>query len=185
MKTIISLTVLALFTYTGVAEEPKIEPTVRGDVLTFWVHDLNGYPVDFDDARFKGKVVLVDIWGTWCPPCRKSAPFLENLHLEFADEGLVIVGIAFEKEIDTRKRRKAVKAFAAEYGIHYDLLDGGSTKRVSENFPTLEGFRAFPTMILIGRDGLVIQITTGFYRRNIYSLRKEIEKALFGESGSR
>ena len=56
-----------------------VEPTVKNNRLEYSIPDLNGELVTSKDARFKGKIVLIDIWGTWCDPCRKSIPYLEEL----------------------------------------------------------------------------------------------------------
>ena len=155
-----------------------IEPTVEGDVLTFTASDLDGNTVTHEDERFKDKVVLVDIWGTWCPPCRQSIPKLVELQDEFGENGFAIVEVAFEEDGDATERRNALKAFAEEHGINYLVLDGGNTGDVSEVFPTLEGFRGYPTMVIVGRDGKVTHANTVFVPHENKRIRKEVEIAL-------
>ncbi len=162
---------------------PNFEPTVAGDVLEFAATDLDGNPVTHEDERFKDKVLLVDIWGTWCPPCQQSIPKLVELQDEFGDEGLVVVGVAFEESEDAPERRRTLRAFAEEYKIDYLVLDGGSTGDVPEVFPTLEGFRGFPTMIIVGRDGKVTHANTVFVPHENKKIRAEVERALDSDDG--
>jgi thiol-disulfide isomerase/thioredoxin len=159
-----------------------IEPTVDGEVLEFEVTDLDGNAVRHTDERFAGKVVLVDIWGTWCPPCRDAVPGLVELQDEYREKGLVIVGVAFEDSKDATVRRERVTKFAEELGVNYLLCDGG-TREVEEVFPTLKGFRGFPTVVIIGRDGKVRHANTVFIPREEKKIRREVEKALETDTG--
>ena len=176
---LVALSMTASLTACGAKD---IEPTVEGGALTFEAPDLDGNVVNQDDERFADKVVLVDIWGTWCPPCRDSIPNLVKMQEELGEEGLVIVGVAFEDEPDTDTRRTKVRAFAEKLEISYLLLDGGTTSDVDAVFPTLKGFRGFPTMVIIGRDGKVAHANTVFVPREEKKIRKEVERAL--EAGS-
>lgn len=162
---------------------PDIEPTVADDVLVFAATDLDGNPVTHEDERFQEKVLLVDIWGTWCPPCQQSIPKLVELQDEYGDDGLVVVGIAFEEDEDATERRGALRAFAEEYKINYVVLDGGTTSDVAEVFPTLEGFRGFPTMVIVGRDGKVTHANTVFVPHENKKIRAEVETALDLDDG--
>lgn len=175
-----SLTVAAVvssFIGTASCAAPDIEPTVKGGVLEFAATDLDGNTVTHEDERFKDKVVLIDIWGTWCPPCRQSIPKLVELQDEYQDKGLVVVGVAFEEIENATERRTALREFAEEYEINYLILDG-TAGGVSEVFPTLEGFRGYPTMVIIGRDGKVSHANTVFVPHENKKIRKETEKAL-------
>lgn len=154
------------------------EPTVEGDVLEFTVVDLEGNLVTHEDERFKDKVVLVDIWGTWCPPCRESIPKLVELQEEYEDDGLVVVGVAFEQSEVAEERRTALRGFVESENINYLVLDGGTPSAVEGIFPTLQDFRGFPTIVIIGRDGQVTHANTVFVPRENKKIRKEVEKAL-------
>jgi thiol-disulfide isomerase/thioredoxin len=158
--------------------EKDIEPTVRDSKLTFSIPDLDGNVISSDDERFKGKVILIDIWGTWCPPCRESIPYLEELYAEHKEEGLVVIGIAFEEQEDAAKRRKKLKRFAERNKVQYLMLDGGTTEDQPNMLPTLEGFQGYPTMIVVGRDGKVSHANTVFVSRELPRIEKEVKKAL-------
>src|SRR2546427_189553 len=64
--------------------------------LRFSFPDLDGHPVSLSDPKFKGKVVLVEVFGSWCPNCNDQAPVLEELYRKYHDRGLEIVGLAYE-----------------------------------------------------------------------------------------
>ncbi len=107
----------------------------------FTLKALEGGKVTLSDLR--GKVVLLDFWATWCPPCRKELPSIEKLHREFKDKDLVVLGIDDEDS-------GTVKGFLKknEYSIPV-LLD--SRQEVHRMY----GARAIPTVIVIGRDGVI------------------------------
>ena len=132
--------------------------------FAFTLPDLEGNAVSTSDPRFRGKVVLVDLWGTWCPPCRSMTPFLNRLHDRYSASGLEIVGAAFERS-GTADPAEPVRQYVAEHGIEYLTLYGGDaeypTDLVFEKLP-LEEFDGFPTVVLLARDGAVRTIQQGF-----------------------
>ncbi len=105
----------------------------------------------------KGKVAIVDLWGTWCPPCRKEIPHLVDLDRRYRDKGLAIVGINCN-ESGTRDEIKAtIKAYAAEAKIGYPcLLDDDMTQ---EKVP---GFQGYPTTLFLDRTGRVRLTLVGY-----------------------
>ena len=100
--------------------------------LHFSARDLTGKIVSETDARFKGKVVLVNITGSWCPNCHDEAPFLEELYRKYRKQGLEIVALSFE-EADQLKDLTRLKAFIKNYGIDYTVLVGGETTRLEQS----------------------------------------------------
>lgn len=132
-------------------------PTVEGGVLNFKLHDLDGQPVTSDDDRFKGKVVFVDVFATWCPPCVRAIPTFRDLQMRYRNAGLVILGIAFEHGDDAGGRRSYLEGFARQNAINYPVLDGGTPDQLRTALPDIGNFRGFPMEILIGRDGTVLE----------------------------
>lgn len=136
-------------------------PTGR---LRFTFPDLDGRPVSLDDARFRGKVVLVDLFGSWCPNCNDQAPVLEELMSRYHDRGLEIVGLAYEMTGERERDAVYVRKYAARHHVTYPLLLAGTSDKseASETLPDLSGVLAFPTLVFVARDGSVKAIHTGF-----------------------
>lgn len=155
------------------------ETAVRDNQLAFVLNDLDGNPVSSAEARFKGKVLLVDIWGAWCPPCRNQIPHLIRWQEKYRDKGLEIIGIDFEMYASgQREHIRAIKGFVKETRINYLILLGGQTTDVYRALPAIRDFSGFPTTIFIGRDGLVKDVMTGFFDGEAPKLEAFIEELL-------
>lgn len=130
----------------------------------FAFDDLEGQLVDQDDPRFVGKVVLVNVFGSWCPNCNDEAPLLAAWHERYRDRGFEIVGLAYEFTGDVARDRRQVARFAERYGIHYPLLLAGVSDKAqaAETLPDLDRVVAYPTTVFIGRDGTVRRVHSGF-----------------------
>jgi thiol-disulfide isomerase/thioredoxin len=172
--------------------DPNTHTRMRhpGEPFRFRFPDLDGDVLAWDDARFKGKVVIVSITGTWCPSCHEETPFLQNLFARFRKEGLEVLALAFEYTGDAQRDRKQVRIFSDRYGVTYPILLAGSTEDAPEKLPQLENFGAYPTAIFIGRDGRVRRVHAGFEGKatgeRSVKLKAEIEafvRELLGESG--
>jgi thiol-disulfide isomerase/thioredoxin len=149
---------------------PLLAPTdvTRADTTApfrFAFRDVNGVLVRSDDPRFRGKVLVVDAFGTWCPTCHEAAPALVSLYNTKHAQGLEIVGLAYEVSGDTAVDGALVRRYRDKFGIPFPLLLAGinDTDAAAATLPQLEGFTAFPTTIFIGRDGRVRQVHAGFY----------------------
>jgi thiol-disulfide isomerase/thioredoxin len=127
--------------------------------------DLEGRIVTQNDPRLQGKVVLLDIFGTWCPTCHDAAPLLVQLWHKYHDHGLEILGVAFEVTGDTAVDGSLVRRYRDKFDIPFPLLLGGVSdpQDVTAALPQLEGFGAFPTTEFLGRDGKVKRVHAGFY----------------------
>jgi thiol-disulfide isomerase/thioredoxin len=150
---------------------PHLTPptaVVRADTtapFTFAFPSIEGGLVTSDDPRFHGKVVIVDIFGTWCPTCHDAAPALVDLYSRYHDRGLEIVGLAYEVTGDTAVDGAIVRRFRDKFGIPFPLLLAGMNDGESPGAtqPQLAGPIAFPTMIFLDRTGHVRQVHAGFY----------------------
>ncbi len=143
--------------------DPSRHTTMQDPTERFHFHfpDLNGKIVSDADPRFKDKVVIVAIGGSWCPNCHDEAPFLEELYRKFHSRGLEIVGLSFE-EADQLKNPARLRAFIARYGIEYPMLLAGETGQLQEKLPQAVNLNAWPTTFFVGRDGLVRSVHAGF-----------------------
>lgn len=132
--------------------------------LRFHFPDLDGHAVSLADDRFRGKVVLVDLFGSWCPNCNDQAPVLEDLYRTYHDKGLEIVGLAYEMTGVPGRDAVYVRKYAERHHIGYPLLLAGTSDKseASETLPDLSGVLAFPTLVFVARDGAVKAIHTGF-----------------------
>lgn len=187
-----------IFTAVRSSGKPHLTPptaVTRADQSTrfqFAFPDLDGSRVTSDDPRFQGKVVLVDIFGTWCPTCHDAVPALVDLYRDYHGRGLEIVGLAFEATGDTAIDAPLVRRYRDKYAIPFPLLLGGTSDQevVAASLRQLEGFSAFPTTIFVGRDGRVRRVHAGFYGPAtgaqhvalVKEFRREVEKLLGEES---
>lgn len=126
--------------------------------------DSTGKFVDQASAQFKGKAVIVDIFGTWCPNCHDEAPILQQLYGKYRSQGLVIVGLAYEYTDDHARNLRQIEIYRAKYGITFPLLLAGTTAegQIEKTLPQLVNFGAYPTTIFLDRDGRVHAIHAGF-----------------------
>jgi len=123
--------------------------------------DLDGKLVSNTDARFKDKVVLVNITGSWCPNCHDEAPFLAELYRRYRALGLEIVALDFE-EPEQLADKSRVRAFIKKYGIEYTYLIAGEPKELEAKVPQGENLNSWPTTFFLGRDGKVRAVHAGF-----------------------
>jgi len=137
--------------------------TVRNanEKFAFTFPDADGKLVSSDDPRFKGKVVLAIVTGTWCPNCHDEARFLVQLDKKYRDKGLAIVALDFE-EPEEQSSLTRERAFIKEYGVNYTYLIAGAPSEMWEKVPQAVNLNTWPATIFVGRDGLVKGIHSGF-----------------------
>jgi thiol-disulfide isomerase/thioredoxin len=122
---------------------------------------LDGRVVSNTDDKFRGKVILVTISGSWCPNCHDEAPFLGELYKKYRSRGFEVVSLSFEEEAQL-KNPVRVRAFIKRYGIDYTVLLPGEPKELTEKIPQGVNLSSFPTTFLLGRDGRVRAVHAGF-----------------------
>jgi peroxiredoxin len=157
--------------WNGVRDENASLP--KGEVLvklkpgapkfTFTFPDVNSRPVSLDDTVFKGKVVIVEAMGTWCPNCMDEALFLKDAYEKYREQGLEIIGLCFEDKTFEASQPK-MQRFISQTGAGYTFLYAGPRGRESiQNVLYIaEGMLAYPTTLYIDRKGVVRKIETGF-----------------------
>jgi thiol-disulfide isomerase/thioredoxin len=143
--------------------DPSRFTTMRDptEPLRFSFPDLSGKIVSNTDDRFRGKVVIVSISGSWCPNCHDEAPFLVELYRKYRGRGLEIVSLSFE-EAAQLKNPTRLRAFNKRYGIEYTVLLPGEPRELADKMPQAVNLNSFPTTFYLGRDGRVRGVHAGF-----------------------
>jgi thiol-disulfide isomerase/thioredoxin len=132
-----------------------------GEPFHFSFPDLSGKVISDTDARFRDRVVIVAVGGSWCPNCHDEAPFLEALYKKYHGRGLEVVGLFFE-EADQLKDPVRVRAFIRQYGVEYPMLLAGETEQLHEKIPQAVNLDCWPTTFFLGRDGRVRAVHAGY-----------------------
>ena len=122
----------------------------------------------FDVAAERGTVVLINVWATWCGPCRYEIPALEKLHKKYESRGFKVVGVSIDEG-----SREPVKAFVADHSMQYPIAHDPDGK-VATMFQT----EVIPTSVLIDRNGKIVWEKRGAIEENEEPLTKAIEAAL-------
>jgi thiol-disulfide isomerase/thioredoxin len=134
------------------------------DQITFRFPALDGSIISPQDDRFKGKVLILQIFGSWCPNCMDETRFLADWYRKNRARGVEVLGLAYERKDDFAYASERVKKMKEKLGADYEFVIAGTNdkKKAAETLPMLNHVLAFPTTIFIGRDGKVKHIHTGF-----------------------
>lgn len=133
--------------------------------LNFQFPDTEGNLISPQDDQFKGKVIVLQFLGSWCPNCMDETAFLSPFYERYKEKGLVVIGLAYERYAETEKAKKAVSKLMQRFKVTYPVLLTGFTNKsgeVQKSLPQLASFSAFPTTIIIDKKGEVSSIHTGF-----------------------
>ncbi len=111
-----------------------------------------------------GKVTIVQIMGSWCPNCLDETRLFNYFHQQYADQGLQLVAISFERSQEKEKAFPMIDKFVRDLVIPYPVLFGGkaSQDQVQKVLPGLTGFQAYPTTLFVDKKGVVRKVHTGF-----------------------
>ncbi|HVW15030.1 MAG TPA: TlpA disulfide reductase family protein [Mucilaginibacter sp.] len=134
--------------------------------ITFSFADLNGKKVSLSDPKFKNKVVIIQMMGSWCPNCMDETNFLvNNYYPKYHAKGVEIIGLAYERTPDFNKSKATLLQLKKRFNIPYTLLITGYTPNRGDpmkSLPMLADYKGFPTTIIIDKKGNVSKIHTGF-----------------------
>jgi len=158
------------------------------DRVYFQLPDLDGTMISLDDSKYREKVVIVQIFGTWCPNCLDETRFLADWYRKNRHREIEIVALAFERKADLNYARERITRMKEKYDIDYDFLFAGKADKeeAARVLPMLNRIVSFPTTIFIDRKGNVRNIHTGFngpgtgdlYEKFIDEFNHSIDKLL-------
>lgn len=132
----------------GPTSTPAPAPVVGAPAPNFTLDDLASNP--FTLSAYKGQVILINFWATWCGPCREEMPAIERQYEALKDAGLVVLAVNLDEPITE------VSAFAHEYGLTFPvLLDSGA--KVNDAYRV----RAYPTTFILNREGVISRLHIG------------------------
>jgi thiol-disulfide isomerase/thioredoxin len=135
--------------------------------LDFTFKNLEGVPVSLKDERFKGKVVILQLMGSWCPNCMDETAFLSDFYQKNKDRGVEIIALGYELSTDAVRSVRSLQKFRDQFNVQYPILNTGVTagdpQRAEKTLPQLTAIKVFPTTILLDKDGVVSDISTSFY----------------------
>lgn len=133
--------------------------------IAFTFPDINGKKVSLSDERFKNKVVIVQMLGSWCPNCMDETPFLVSYYKKYHSKGVEVIGLAYERTSDFAKSKPLIQQVKNKFNVPYPLLITGYTMYHDDpmkSLPMLADYKGFPTTIIIDKNGEVRKIHTGF-----------------------
>ena len=161
----------------GTPTDPTTHTTMKdpNEPFTFAFPNLKGEIKSNTDPEFRGKVLLVNIAGSWCPNCHDETPFLVNLYKKYRARGFEVVQLSFEED-EQQPGLARLKGFNENYGIAWTVLVPGNPDQLNEKVPQANNLNAFPTSFFIGRDGRVRAVHAGFPSPGSGAFYTEAEK---------
>ena len=138
--------------------------SLTGGAPDFTLPAVDGSMVSMSDYR--GKVILVEFWTTWCPTCKEMIPVLSKLHKKYSDKGLVILGVSLDKE-----GLKVLGPYVHEHQVPYKILMG--SRKTSNAFG---GVSSIPVIYIVDREGRLVSKVIGY--QSYGQLEKQVKKYL-------
>ena len=132
--------------------------------LSFSFNTTQGETIEYSKEKYLGKVVILQILGSWCPNCMDESKFLQAQYLKHNSDGLEIIGLSFERKSDKEISYKAMNKMTKDLNLTYPIVFAGSTRIADREkaLPQLNKIMSFPTSIYINKKGEVVKIHTGF-----------------------
>lgn len=162
MKTII----IALFSFCLIMSPLSVYSGCVGDIApSFTLKDLNGNTVTMDS--FKGKVVFLDFWASWCGPCKEELPELELLYKKYGKDGFEVIGVSVDKS------ESNIAEFLKKRPVSFTILTN-----IKGDVAEAYGLPGMPTGYIIGKDGTIQHRHVGFAKAFLPVYDKEIVELL-------
>jgi thiol-disulfide isomerase/thioredoxin len=142
----------------------KLTYVTDSSKINFTFSDLYGKPVSLSDPQFRGKVVILQVMGSWCPNCMDETAWMNEMYKKYHAQGLEIIALAYERSPDTAKANPNIRRVKERFHAEYTFLNTGKSGRdsASASLPFLNGIMSFPTTIYLDRAGNVRKVYTGF-----------------------
>ena len=133
--------------------------------VSFTLPDVLNDTMVFPSARYDDKVVILQIFGSWCPNCKDESLFLSELHNRYHKDGLEVLGVAFESQNSTKEKNKRLLSYSNSLNLPYRVAVGGGASKAEASalFNQLNEISSFPTCLFIDKAGVIRKIHTGFY----------------------
>ena len=150
---------------------PEIDDPTRlregASKLNFTFNNLQGVPVSINDEKYKNKVVVIQLMGSWCANCLDETKFLSAYYKRNRSKGVEIIALAYELTTDSARSKKSVAKFQKLFDVQYPMLITGVTAsdeyKTEKTLPQLTPIKSFPTTIFVDKKGNVREIHTNFY----------------------
>lgn len=135
------------------------------DKIDFTLPDLDSNLVSLSDPRYRGKVIILQLFGSWCPNCMDETAFLADWYRKNKNKDIAIIALAFERKADFQYAKRMVERVKKRFAAEYDFLIAGTNDKegTARVLPMLNHVMSFPTTIFIDKQGKVRKIHTGFY----------------------
>lgn len=136
----------------------------------FTLKDINGKSFTLSNLYIKPvKAIVLDLWATWCPPCRKEVPFLIDINKRYKSKGVIVVGVSIDRDLAT------VKKFVNDYKIDYTILHDPNATKVGP----LYNLKPIPETYIIDKKGIIRYVHVGFSGKDDEAkIESEIKKLL-------
>ncbi|HXD92581.1 MAG TPA: TlpA disulfide reductase family protein [Bacteroidia bacterium] len=142
----------------------SITKTVPGQPVNFSFVNTEGVKISLSDDKYKDKVVIVQIMGSWCPNCMDETAYLSNIYNQYQSKGVEIIALAYERTTDMEKAKSNVNRLRSKYGAQYEFLITGLSGAVNaqKSLPFLSSVSAFPTTLYLNKKHEIEKIYTGY-----------------------
>jgi peroxiredoxin len=134
------------------------------DRIDFTLPTTSGEQMSLKDERFKNKVVVIELMGSWCPNCLDESRYLSPFYKKYKNKGVEVLGLAFEYSPDIKISGPKMNNFQKKIGIEYPLLFAGTPdeQTIAKVLPMLSQMNGYPTTFILDKKGIVREIHTGF-----------------------
>jgi thiol-disulfide isomerase/thioredoxin len=164
----------------------SISKVVKKEPLELSFPNVEGKKISLSDAKYKDKVVIVQIMGSWCPNCMDETAYLSDVYNRYQKKGVEIIALAFERTDNFEKSKANVQRLINKFGAPYEFLITGlsGTENAKKTMPWISNVSAFPTTLYLNRKHEIVKVYTGYNgpaTGNAYTKMKEGTESLLND----